>query len=219
MRPTLPAVTASRGYAQGGVAPSLLLDVQTPAGTNFFWSDRNLKGIPSVITGAAANYQAWLLGAGTLNFYPSLQTDTFTLTLQNLSGDVLQSDFERITAKSTLEGSLFVFRYYQVDLGWPWIEMHGTLSVGSTNRQTVTLNGSDIFGGQDDTPEQQTSESCQLIWGETRCGAQGTQECLYTRSSCQVPEHFVGIDTSFETGMEQSTAAVLTQQINRRRSW
>lgn len=219
MKPTLPAVTASRGHAPGGVAPAMLLDVQTPAGTNYFWADRNLVGIPSVITAAPVNYAAWLLGAGSLSAYRSLQTDKLSLTLQNLSGDVLQSDWEKITAKSTLEGSLFVFRYYAVDLAWAWIEMHGTLSVGDTPRTTVQLNCSDIFSGQDDTPEQQTSENCQLIWGEPRCGASGSVECLYTRSSCQVPEHFTGIDTSFETGMQESAAVVLSATINRRRSW
>ncbi len=223
MRPSLPAPLASRGYASGGIAPALLLDVQTPSGDMHYWADRALANIPSgfAIPGTlapAVTYLPWLLGSGSFSFNRSLVTDTMTLTMQNISGDVLQTDFERIVRKSTLEGSIFVFRYYAVDLAWAWITMQGTLSVGET-RGTLTLNGSQLLQGQDDTPVQQVSESCQLIWAQPRCGATGSTECNYTYASCQVTERFVGISTSFETANPESVANVPVTPVNRKRAW
>ena len=173
----------------------------------------------SVPSSQGATYQPWLLGSGSLNFYRSLQTDTMTLTLQNLSGDVLQSDWEKIVRKATLEGSLYVFRYYAVDLGIAWIEQHGTLSVGDTTRTSAQLNLSQLLQGQDDTPTMQVGENCQLIWGQRRCSATGPTECLYTFASCQVAEHFVGIQTSFEVNNPSAVANVPAQVFNRKRSW
>ncbi len=164
------------------------------------------------------DYTAWLMGTGTLNYNRSTITDTGTLMVQNVSGDVLQRDFERIMRKSTLEGSLFVFRYYSVDLQFAWIEQHGTLSCGDAGT-VVQLNLQQLFAGSDDTPNQQVSETCQLNWGEARCSAAGDTECLYTYSSCQVVERFVGIQTAFEVNNPSAAAATLTTTINRARAW
>jgi hypothetical protein len=222
MRPG-PPTGAARARARSGVAPALLLDVQTPSGDIYYWSDRRLKNMPAAITAdgnpAMVDYTAWLLGSGSFSFNRSLNTDTGSLTLQNLSGDVLQSDFERIVRRGTLEGSLYVFRYYQVDMQWAWLEQHGTLTVGDTSRSTVQLGLVQLLSGSDDTPEQTVSETCQLVWGEKRCGATGDTECLYTYASCQVPEHFTGIQTAFETNNPESYANLPTQTFNRKKNW
>ena len=188
---------APRAAAKSGIAPALVLDIQTLAGLQYYLADRPLVNFPTalVLPGAAqqlVTYLPWLLGAGSLNFYRSLQTDTLTL---------------------------FIFRYYAVDMGCAWIEQHGLLSVGDTNRSTVQLPCSQLLQGQDDTPVWQVSENCQLIWAEPRCGATGSTECLYTFASCQVPEHFVGIQTAFETNNPSTVANLPTTTFNRKRSW
>lgn len=76
-----------------------------------------------------------------------------------------------------------------------------------------------MLQGQDDTPEQTIGETCNLVWGQARCGATGNTECLYTYASCQVPEHFVGIQTAFETNNPEAAAALPTTVINRKRPW
>jgi len=208
----------------GNIAPALLLDVQTPGGDVYYWADRPLNNIVPVIqasgvsSGTPVNYTAWLLSSGNFKYSRSLVTDTGTLTLQNLSGDVLQRDFARIARRSVLEGSLYVFRYYQVDMQWAWLEQHGTLTVGDTG-DTVTLNLQQLMPGSDDTPDQTISETCQLVWGEKRCGATGATECLYTYASCQCPARFTGIQTAFEVNNPAAAAALPTTVFNRARAW
>jgi hypothetical protein len=221
MRPG-PPNGASRAAARSGIAPALLLDVQTPSGDTHYWSDRPLRNmtpvIPPATGGPLVNYVPWLLGSGTLTYNRSTVTDTGSLTVQNVSGNVLQRDFEKIARRSTLEGSLFVFRYYQVDLAWAWIEQHGTLSCGEAGT-FVPLNLQQLFAGSDDTPNQQVSETCQLMWAAGRCPSTQATECLYTYASCQVIERFVGIQTAFETNNPAAAANLATQVINRNRAW
>ena len=219
-----PGPVSVGGRARGGVAPAILLDVQTLAGDTYYWADRTVAGVAAVIPPAPGLpavpvYQPWLLGTGTYSFNRSTSTDTGSVTLQNLSGDVLASDFERIVRKATIEGSLYVLRYYQLDLGFAWLEQHGTLTVGDTSRTSASLKLSQLLQGQDDTPEQDVSETCQLVWAGKRCGATGPTECLYTYSSCQVPVHFVGIQTAFEVNNPEAIATLPVQTVNRKRSW
>lgn len=200
--------------------PALLLDVQTPAGDVFYWADRPIEAVPAIAQPGPSTvaYLPWLLGAGKLTFNKTLKTDTGSLTLQNTSGNTLQAEFEAIARRSVLEGSIFVLRYFAADLEWPWIEQHGTLTVGETG-STVQITLQQMLSGSDDTPVGRVGETCQLIWGEARCGATGPQECLYTYSTCQVVEHFCGIQTGFETNNAETVAQLAVTPVNRNRSW
>lgn len=219
MRPGPPANVTPRAYGMGGVAPALVLDIEDAQGNTYFWADRPLNNIPAVITDGDESYLPWIVSVGTLHLYRSLQTDTLTLALQNLSGDVLQSDFEKIVRAETLDGALYVFRYYAADLAFAWIEMQGIIAIGNTPRATVTLNCTQLLQGQDDTPSQQVSENCQLVWGQPRCGATGDTECLYTYQSCQVVERFVGIQSAFEINNPAVAAVLPATTFNRARAW
>ena len=207
---------------RSGVAPVLLLDVQTPSGDIHYWSDRALVNIPAAITAdgdpALVTYLPWLLSPVTLTFNRSLQTDTGAIDVQNLSGNVLQRDFESIVRRGVLEGSLFVLRYYSVDMEWTWLEQHGTLSVGETGL-IAPLSLQQLLAGADDTPAMNVSETCQLVWGKARSGATGSTEFLYTFFGCQEIEHFTGIQTGFEINNPESVASLPTQTINRKRAW
>ena len=211
----------------GTVVPASLLDVQMATGEIHYWSDRNLSNIPAVITAdgnpANVSYLPWLMGAPTFTWNRSTQTDIGSLTLQNITGDTLYRDFERIATRSALEGSLFVYRYWDVAGEFAWIENHGTITIDPTERRLVTIKTQQLVTGSDETPGMTYSETCQLVWGEKRCGADttapGAAECKYSYQTCQVVEHFVGTQTSFELNFTESTASVLSPVINRRRSW
>lgn len=221
MRPG-PPNGAARARSRTGIAPALLLDVQTPAGTIFYWADRKLANIPAAITAdgnpANVSYDAWLTSSASLNLYKAMQTDTATLSVQNLSGNVLERDLQKLMTRGTLEGSLYVLRYYAVDLAWAWMEQHGTLTMGEGDL-SAELTLSQLLQGQDTTPEQTVTENCNIVWKEKRCGATGATECLYTYASCQVIEHFVGIQTTFETNNPESAANLPTVSVNRKRPW
>ena len=220
-----PADQAAAGGARSGVVPVSLLDVQTVDGSIYYWSDRAIANAPAAITddgdAALVTYLPWLMKAPTFTFYRSMQTDVGSFSLQNTSGDSMSTDFEAMTRRSALEGAFFIYRYWQAGAELAWLEVHGTLSVRSVpSRQNAMaeLAATQLFSGQDDTPSGTYSESCQLVWGEKRCGATGSQECLYSYKTCQVIEHYVGILSNYEKNFSETIAAVPTQTINRRRA-
>lgn len=219
---TFNAADISNGGSRSRIAPCSLLDVQTVDGNIYYWSDRALSGLPAAITvdGSAQSvtYEAWLMSAPTFTFNRSMQTDVGSFTLQNVSGDSISRDFEKVTRRSALEGAFFIYRYWDVGGEFAWIEVHGTLTVTGVPSRIAQLGASQLFSGQDDTPAGTYSESCQLIWGEKRCGATGNTECLYSYRTCQVTEHYVGILNNFEKNFSETIAAVPTQVINRRRA-
>lgn len=219
---TYPADRAAAGGSRSRVAPVSLLDVQTVDGDIYYWSDRPLVGMPAAITadGSAQNvaYEPWLMSAPTFTFYRTMQTDVGSFTLQNVSGDSIARDFEKVTRRSTLEGAFFIYRNWDAGAEFAWLEVHGTLTIKGVPSRIAELGSSQLFSGQDDTPAGTYSESCQLVWGEKRCGATGNTECLYSYRTCQVTEHYVGILNNFEKNFSETIAAVPTQVINRRRT-
>ncbi len=204
-----------------GVAPISLVDVQTVDGLLYYWSDRPITA-PAALSadglGDLIAYQPWLLTAPTFTFNRSLQTDTGTFTLQNISGDTISPDFAKATRRSSLEGALFVFRWWDPGGEFAWIETEGTLSVDEVDNRTAPLATAQLLAGQDDTPAESYSEVCQLVWGEARCGATGSTECLYSYKTCQVVEHFLGVLPDFEKNFTETIAATATTTVNRRRS-
>jgi hypothetical protein len=138
--------------------------------------------------------------------------------IQNLSGDTLSRDFEKIARRSALEGAMFVYRLWQADAQEAWLEVHGTLSVDDIGVDTVTLKGSQLINpAQDDTPLEIYSETCQLQWGGVRCGATGSTECSYSYQSCQSLARIMVVMNNFETNYGENVADTALNAINRRR--
>lgn len=218
---TYPSDRASAGGSRSRVVPVSLLDVQTVDGFIYYWSDRTLNGMPAAITADGSqqlvSYQPWLMSAPTFTFYRTMQTDVGSFAIQNVSGDTISREFEQATRRSTLEGAMFIYRYWDVAGEFAWLEVHGTLTVKNTPTLIGEIGTTQLFAGQDDTPAGTYSESCQIVWGQKRCGATGDTECLYSYRTCQVIEHYVGILNNFEKNFTETIAAVPLQTVNRRR--
>lgn len=217
-----PAPLLSVGGAKSGLAPVNLLDVQTLAGNIYYWADRAIHNIPAAITSdgnpATVSYLPWGESVGEIQCFRSLQTDVFTMSIQNISGDSMQRDMERIMRSSAIEGALFVYRMWQADAGAAWHEMHGTLTMPESDDREVQLKGSGLLdAAETDGVPFVYSETCQLEWASARCGATGSIPCQNSFQSCQVVERFTGILNSFETNYGETTAVVSSYAINRRR--
>jgi hypothetical protein len=171
-----------------------------------------------IIPAGSTIYDPWLLTVPQLTFHRSAVTDVGSFVLQNLSGDSVSRDFEKIMRKSALEGAFFVYRCYQADAQAAWIEAHGTLTVEEVGVDTVTLKGSPaINSAQDDTPVLEYCETCQWRWGSPQCGATGSTECQYSYQSCQVLERILVVLNNYEKNYGETVANVPTQVVNRRR--
>ena len=211
----------SSGGAKTGIAPANLLDVQTVSGQIYYWADRAITtaaGITADGSPANATYLPWLLSVPEIKLYRSLQTDTGAFVVQNISGDSLARDIEKLVRASTLEGAIFVYRMWQPDAEGAWIEVHGNLTVDEIEDTEASLNGSQLLDvSQSDTPLEVFSETCQLDWASKRCGATGTTECLYSFQTCQVVERIMVIMNNYEKNYGQADANVATTTFNRRR--
>lgn len=225
------------GGARTGIAPVNLLDVCDINGNLYYWADRKILA-PNAITAAPplpdyggtlstwtppasvlTQYQPWLLGVPQISFHRSLVTDTGAFVLQNLSGDTLSRDFERIARSSALEGAFFIYRCWQPDAAAAWIEVHGTLSIDGADTETGKLKGSQLLNpSQDDTPLEIYSETCQLQWGGVRCGAQGSTECSYSYQSCQMLSRIMCVMNNYETNFGETGANIALNVTNRRRT-
>jgi hypothetical protein len=174
---------------------------------------------PINVTPGFGPYLPWILSVPKIVFNRSLATDTGSFVLQNLSGDSLARDFEKIARRSALEGAMFIYRLWQPDVRCSWIEVHGTLTVEGIPRDTVSLKGAQLINpAQDDTPSRQISETCQqVIWAGPGCGATGSTECQYSFQTCQVPERFMGSLNNYEKNYGEALANVALKVINRRR--
>jgi hypothetical protein len=167
---------------------------------------------------SAGPYVPWLLSVPKFSFHRSLITDSGSFVLQNLSGDTLSRDFEKIMRRSALEGAFFIYRCWQGDAEAAWLEVHGTLSVGDIGEDMVTLKASQLINPATlDTPLEISCETCQWDWGDLRCGSTETTECSYSFQTCQVPERFGGILNHYEKNYGETTANTALTTINRRR--
>jgi len=207
------------GGARTGIAPVNLLDVQDTNGNLYYWSDRKISA-PTVISGpASVAYLPWLVGVPEFKFYRSLITDTGSFVIQNLSGDTLSRDFEKIVRRSTLEGAMFVYRCYQADAQDSWLEVHGTLTLDPIGVDTAILKGAQLLNpSQDDTPLEIYCETCQLQWGGARCGSTQATECNYSYQSCQSLSRIMVAMNNYEKNYGEAAANTALNVINRRRT-
>jgi hypothetical protein len=167
-------------------------------------------------------YKPWIVEVPQFTFHRSLITDTGEFTLQNLSGDTLSRDFEKIARRSALEGALFVYRSWQADAQAAWLEVHGTLTVpdNGIGVDTVKLKATSLLNPSALTaPAEIYCETCQqVIWGGPGCGATGSTECQYSFQSCQVPERFKGTMNNYEKNYGVNDANTALNVISRRRA-
>jgi len=163
-------------------------------------------------------YIPWLVCVPQFSFHRSLQSDSGEFVIQNLSGDTLSRDFEKIMRRSTFEGAMFAYRSWQADAEAPWLYVLGTLTVDDVGGDTVKLKALPLIDeASTDTPCEIYGETCQLDYGSIRCSATGTTECSYSFQSCQVPVRFMGVLNHYEKNYGETRANTVLNVINRRR--
>lgn len=171
----------------------------------------------SALGAVIEEYSPWLLEVPEFAFHRSLQTDVGSFVIQNISGDTLSRDTEKLLRASTLEGAIFVYRLWQADAEAAWLEVHGQLTADGPDVDTVTLKGSQLINGQEDTPLETYCETCQIDWAGKRCGSTQPTECSYSFQTCQVVERIMVVMNDYEKNFGEATANVATKVINRRR--
>jgi hypothetical protein len=207
--------------AHTGIAPAHLLDVEDCNGNFYYWASRKMNA-PCVLglAGATVPYLPWILSVPEWKFYRSMQTDMGVIEMQNISGDTLQRDFEKIMRASALEGAMFVYREWHADAEEASKEIHGTLSVNDSDPEEVKLQCKQLLNPSSDTAPLYTySEICQWRWGSAQCGSTQLTPCQQSYATCQVLERILVITNSYEKNFGEATANVATNVMNRIRQF
>jgi hypothetical protein len=207
--------------AKTGIAPAHLVDVEDCNGNFYFWANRKIT-VPCVmgVAGTATAYLPWILSVPQWKFNRSMKTDMGTITMQNISGDTLQRDFERIVRASALDGAMFVYRQWHPDAEWASMEVHGTLSVNDGDPEIVKLQCKQLLDPSADTaPAYTYSEICQWRWSSLQCGSTAALPCQQSYPTCQVLERILVITNSYEKNFGEATANVATKVVNRIRQF
>ncbi|ACO33625.1 MULTISPECIES: hypothetical protein [Acidobacterium] len=207
---------------RSGIAAVHLLDVQDPNGNCYYWASQAISA-PSVITPngqpATNAYVPWVLGVPKLQFHRSQRADTITLVLQNLSGDTLQTDFERIVTKNALTGSLICYRRWHAAAEDSSREFHAKIeSLVGVKKVTITAGPIDNES-EDITPQYQLGEICQWRWSSPQCGSTQPTPCQQSFPTCQVLSRFSGITNNFEKNFGEALAQVQTKTMQRIREY
>lgn len=205
-----------------GVATWAMLGIQGLAIAVYYTIPSSDGGFGSPPPGGGtfkgAPYLPWLLQVPNFSFYRSLQTGTGSFVIQNVSGDTLSRDAEKLLRASAFEGAFFVYRLWQPDAEAAWIEVHGTLTVDDVGVDTLTFKAMALLNpAQDDTPLEIYCETCQLQWAGPRCGSTQPTECSYSFQTCQVVERIMVVTNDYEKNYGEATANTALNVINRRR--
>lgn len=225
---TYPSQLASIAAAHTGIAPAHLLDVMDTNGNFYYWANRKTSVLAAIDASSAVGgaptttvtYLPWVLSVPEWKFYRSLQTDMGQIQLQYLSGDTLQRDFDRIVRSTALEGALFVYRLWDAAAEWPYIEVHGTLTVGAPSQNRVGITARQMLNPSADvTPQFTLSEICPWRYGSPQCGATGSVECQHSFPTCQVVERIMVISNNYEKNFGPADANVSVKVMNRIRKF
>lgn len=178
-------------------------------------------GVFPPLAGAGyASYEPWILSVPKFTMNRSLQTDVGEFLIQNLSGDTLARDVEKILRAGTLEGAQFAWRLWQPDAQAQWLRVDGTLAVDSVENDAMRLKGMQLLNpSQDDTPLEIYCETCQIQWAGRRCGSTQTTECQYSFQTCQVPSRIMVVLNDYEKNYGETLANTAQQVTNRARKF
>ena len=206
--------------ARNGVAPVCLLDILTVGGEVFYWGQLGMLAppvlLPASATAGPVEYLPYLINIGAFHFLRSMQADLGSLDAQNLSGDTLARDVATAITQQTFENALYVLREWYPEGECAGFEMHGRLSVDGVSESEAPLDCIQLFNPSAyETPQYVDSETCQWRYGSTPCGADGTNPCDNTYTTCRVPERVFGILNTFTFDMTPSYALASSKLVNR----
>ena len=209
----------SPGYT--GIAPCLSARPAGRARECYYWGTRKITA-PSVIVadgGSASNaYLPWILTPPSLTLHRSMKVNMGTLQLQNLSGDTLQSDFQRIVRRLTLEGALAVLRRWNAAAQDVEREFHATTSLDDSSPSVAILSLRQLNdNSQEVTPQRQLCEFCQWRWSSAQCGSTASTPCQQTYDTCQVLERIFVIINNYEKNYGETLATTSAKVQNRTR--
>jgi hypothetical protein len=184
--------------ASGLVAPVVLLEVQTAAGVNYFWSEHKAVW-PSQITGANAQFLDFLMASQFVEV-GSTETDTATFTIQNLSGNTVLRDAMMAFSTTELIGALVVARIWNGAAMTSLCTFIGSITEVEPDETSMQIHV-EGFGNWSaiQAPAWNIDVTCPLTFGSTACGSTSPTPCDQTYGNCSQINRFAGVVTQWDS--------------------
>jgi hypothetical protein len=200
MSNSLPVSIKQPMAASGGPEPVSLMELLTIAGALYTWSDTKLTA-PSILDGLApANFVPWIVKEPVFVQYKSIQTATFTISIQNLSGDTIRRDTAQIFNKQELNAALVYFRIWRLDAERSIFDFQGNVDdveiEADGNSMDITGEGS-FSWSKIQAPSVQIGPSCGNTFGSVECGSTAAVPCNNSYGTCSSIERFKGVVTEW----------------------
>ncbi len=150
------------------------------------------------------SFVPWILAPLVLTEYKSTQTSTFSVTIQNLTGDTVRRDISQIMATQILVGALVYFRIWQVSSSTAIKSFLGKITeveveAGGT-KMTVSGMGFCAWSAIP-APREDLGVSCGNIFNGSgsfyACGSTSATPCTNSYGSCTSKNRFKGIVTEW----------------------
>lgn len=228
--------------ARAAEAPIGLLDVVRTNGDSFHWANAPFVFAP-VFTGNAPSwatlwtqvytafmgsappawdnfYFPWLLNVDGFHAYRTMQTDSATIVVQNVSGNTLRRDLATLMRAATFEGAIFAFRTWYPQSQQAGMTQIGRLTVANAGETECQFSTAPRFEeGSYDGNCYEYSETCQWTYAHAGCDDTTNNPCSNSYPTCRQPGRFRGVLNTFQINLSNgdSLAQIQTTPVNRMR--
>ncbi len=179
--------------ASGGVAPVVLVEIQTISGQVLYISDAWIVANSLLSGESMVSYRPWLIGETRFTIYRSTTTYTAEFELQNLSGDTVSRDVSKFISANELTGALVWMRIWRADSQIAIFQFVGKLLDPEVSEHSVMCQA-EGFGNWSaiKAPPYQIGVSCPLYFGSIECGSTAATPCQQSYGTCTSIERFKG---------------------------
>jgi len=138
-------------------------------------------------------YLDWLVKTQHFQLFGSTQTDTATLSVQNLSGNTVERDVALAYAKNEFIGAFVYYRLWRADAECAIFQFAGNVVDADIDEEVMelTLEG---FGNYSAirAPAYAIDVACPLFFGSIACGSTSPTPCQQSYGTCTSIERFAG---------------------------
>lgn len=186
--------------ASGIVAPITLIEILTAAGKTYFVSEQ-MTTAPSLITGAPAQYLDWLIGAPEFHETGTVETDTGSIEIQNISGTTVQRDAGLMFTETELIGALVICRIWRGDAQTALRTYFMQVTAAQINHASLRLSLETSLGNWSAiiAPAYKIDVACPLTFASKACGSVSPTPCDQTYGNCSSVNRFMGVITAWVT--------------------
>jgi hypothetical protein len=193
--------------ASGLVAPVLLVEVLTASGAYYCWSEHKTTW-PTVLQSGNSLFLDYLTGEQRFQITGTTETDTATVTVQNISGNTVMRDVATAFSKAEFIGALVYCRLWKGDAQTSLFSFMGNVSNAEIDEQTMVLS-IEGFGNWSavPAPAYNIDVSCPLSFGSVACGSTSPIPCDLTYGNCSSIERFAGTIVEWITDQPNTQVA------------